>query len=116
MIRVNLSRVNNNCKNTMKNLKGRVTAIHNLIEEKVSQETPFMGWVNYPNNITNAEIKKINKVAERIQANCDVLVVVGIGGSFLGAKAAIDALNGIVKKSACEIVYLGNTFSPTYTP
>ena len=115
MIRVNLSRVDNNCKNAMKNLKGRVTSLHNLIEEKKEQDNSFMGWVNYPNTITNAEIKKIIKSAERIQNNCDVLVVVGIGGSFLGAKAAIDALNGIVKKSACEIVYLGNTFSPTYT-
>ena len=115
MIRVNLSRVNNNCKISMKSYKEKVTTIHNMIHNKTGEGSDFLGWVDYANKISSAELKKIVKVAERIQANCDVLVVVGIGGSFLGAKAAIDALNGIVKKSACEIVYLGNTFSPTYT-
>ena len=113
MIRVNLSRVNNNCKNSMKSYKEKVTTIHNMIHNKTGEGSDFLGWVDYANKISSAELKKIVKVAERIQNTCDVLVVVGIGGSYLGAKAAIDAINGIVKKSKCEIVYLGNTLSPT---
>lgn len=115
MIKVNLSRISNACKTSMKTLKSRVFSINTMINEKTGKGSEFLGWTSYANEITNAELKRICKAAERIQENCDVLVVVGIGGSYLGAKAAIDAINGIVKKSKCEIVYLGQTLSPTYT-
>ena len=115
MIRVDLSRVNNNCKNSMKTMRNKVSAIDKVIKEKTGLGAEFLGWTSYAENLSNAELKRIVKVAERIKGSCDVLVVVGIGGSYLGAKAAIDAINGIVKKSKCEIMYLGNTLSPTYT-
>lgn len=115
MIKVNLSRISNACKASMKTLKSRVFAIDTMINEKTGKGSDFLGWTSYANEISANELKRISKAAERIQENCDVLVVVGIGGSYLGAKAAIDAINGIVKKSKCEIVYLGQTLSPTYT-
>ena len=115
MIKVNLSRVNNTCKTAIKSLKNKVAEIDTMINEKTGPGSDFLGWTSYANELSATEIKRITKAAERIQENCDVLVVVGIGGSYLGAKAAIDAINGIVKKSKCEIVYLGNTLSPTYT-
>ena len=115
MIKVNLSRISNACKTSMKTLKSRVFAINTMINEKTGKGSDFLGWTSYANEISVNELKRICKAAERIQQNCDVLVVVGIGGSYLGAKAAIDAINGIVKKSKCEIVYLGQTLSPTYT-
>ncbi len=115
MIRVNLSRVNNNCKNTMKIMKSRVFAIDRIINDKSGEGSDFLGWATYANTLTTAELKKIQKTAERIQNNCDVCVVVGIGGSYLGARAAIEAINGIVNPSKCKIVFLGNTLSPTYT-
>ena len=115
MIKVNLSRISNACKTSMKTLKSRVFAIDTMINEKTGKGSDFLGWTSYANEISANELKRISKAAERIQENCDVLVVVGIGGSYLGAKAAIDAINGIVKKSKCEIVYLGQTLSPTYT-
>ena len=115
MIRVNLSRVNNSCKNAMKTYKEKVNTVHNMIHNKTGEGSDFLGWVDYAERISSAELKKITKVAERIQNTCDVLVVVGIGGSYLGAKSAIDAINGIVSKPKCEIIYLGNTLSPTYT-
>ena len=115
MIKVNLSRISNACKASMKTLRSKVYSINTMINEKTGKGSEFLGWTTYANELTLADLRKISKAAERIQANCDVLVVVGIGGSYLGAKAAIDAINGIVRKSKCEIVYLGNTLSPTYT-
>ena len=115
MIRVNLSRVSNNFKNSLKNMKDKVTEIDSMIKNKTGEGSDFLGWTTFPQEITPAELKKITKAAERIRNNCDVLVVVGIGGSYLGAKATIDAINGIVNESKCKIVYLGNTLSPTYT-
>ena len=115
MIRVNLSRVSNNIKSSIKHMREKVENIHNMIENKTGEGADFLGWTTYPNTIPATELKRIAKVAERIQENCDVLVVVGIGGSYLGAKASIDAINGIVTDPKCKIVYLGNTLSPTYT-
>ena len=115
MIKVNLSRISNACKTTMKTLKSKVATIDTMINEKTGAGSDFLGWTTYAETLPENEVKRIVKAAERIQQNCDVLVVVGIGGSYLGAKAAIDAINGIVKKSACEIIYLGQTLSPTYT-
>lgn len=115
MIKVNLSRISNACKASMKTLRSKVYSINTMINEKTGKGSEFLGWTTYANELTLADLRKISKAAERIQENCDVLVVVGIGGSYLGAKAAIDAINGIVRKSKCEIVYLGNTLSPTYT-
>ena len=97
MIKVNLSRISNACKASMKTLKSRVFAIDTMINEKTGKGSDFLGWTSYANEISANELKRISKAAERIQENCDVLVVVGIGGSYLGAKAAIDAINGIVK-------------------
>lgn len=115
MIKVNLTRVNNSCKTLMKSMKNKVVEVDKMINEKTGAGSGFLGWTTYPTTLPQVEIKRMIKAAERIKANCDVLVVVGIGGSYLGAKAAIDAINGIVKKSECEIVYLGQTLSPTYT-
>ena len=115
MIKVNLTRVNNSCKTLMKSMKNKVVEVDKMINEKTGAGSGFLGWTTYPATLPASELKRIAKAAERIQANCDVLVVVGIGGSYLGAKAAIDAINGIVNKSKCEIIYLGQTLSPTYT-
>ena len=115
MIRVNLSRVGSTCKNSMKTIKKEVNAVHEMIVNKTGAGSDFLGWTTYPNTLPASELKRISKAAERIRKHCDVLVVVGIGGSYLGAKTAIDAIRGIVHKPECEIVYLGNTLSPTYT-
>lgn len=114
MLKVNLSKVHN-IKNMYKPLNDKVISINSMIDNKTGLGNDYLGWTTYANDITNADIKKITTAAERIKENCDVLVVVGIGGSYLGAKAAIDAINGIVNKSKCEIIFLGNTLSPTYT-
>ena len=72
------------------------------------KEDAFGGWVDLPLKISTEEIKKINETAEKIQNESEVLVCVGIGGSYLGHRAIIEALR---PKSKLEIVYAGNSLS-----
>ena len=115
MIRVNLSRVNKGSKTLIKSMTNKVVEINQVIDRKTGAGAGFLGWTSYAKELSKDDLKKIEKVAKRIQTQCDTLVVVGIGGSYLGSKAAIDALNGFYGKSKLNIVYLGNTLSPTYT-
>lgn len=72
------------------------------------KEDAYGGWVDLPLKISTEEIKKINETAEKIQNESEVLVCVGIGGSYLGHRAIIEALR---PKSKLEIVYAGNSLS-----
>ncbi|MGV8962685.1 MAG: glucose-6-phosphate isomerase [Candidatus Saccharimonadaceae bacterium] len=79
----------------------------------------FLGWVNLPSSITEKEIEEIDKTAIHLRAKCDVVVVVGIGGSYLGAKAVIDSLTNTfdwlqTKRKDPVILYAGNNISEDY--
>ena len=95
--------------------ENEVRKIHQMIHQKSGLGNDYLGWVNYPSCITDNDLKRIQKIAQKVQKECDALVVIGIGGSYLGAKAAIDAINGLFPKTSLEIIYLGNTLSPFYT-
>lgn len=81
----------------------------------------FLGWVNLPVNYDKEEFERIQKAAKKIQSDSEVLVVIGIGGSYLGARAAIEALRhsfyNVVDKNVRktpEIYFAGNSISSTY--
>ena len=79
----------------------------------------FLGWVNLPSSITEEEIEEIDKTAIHLRSHCDVVVVVGIGGSYLGAKAVIDSLSNSfewlqTKRENPVILYAGNNISEDY--
>lgn len=79
----------------------------------------FLGWVNLPSSITEAEIDEIEKTSIKLRTHCDVVVVIGIGGSYLGAKAVIDALTNSfdwlqTKRKNPVMVYAGNNISEDY--
>ncbi len=78
----------------------------------------YIGWCEYKNGFNTKEIERIKIAAEKIKNNSDVLIVVGIGGSYLGAKCAIDFLKGIYynseKKNTPDIYFAGNTLSADY--
>ena len=74
----------------------------------------FTGWVDYPLQVPEREITQILDTVEEIKSQCECLVVIGIGGSYLGAKAAIDFLSTYYGGSPNEVVFLGNTVSPLY--
>ena len=77
----------------------------------------FHGWLNLPENYSREEFERIKKAAEKIRKNSDVLVVIGIGGSYLGARAAIEFCKSknynIVEKNSPKIFFVGNSLSPT---
>lgn len=91
-------------------------ALHN----KTGKGNDFVGWVNLPSSITEAHLSSIQAVADNFKNNCDVVVVVGIGGSYLGAKAAIEALHDTfytlraVKKNPV-VIYAGQNIGEDYT-
>lgn len=91
-----------------------VTAIDQSMKDKTGRGSDFLGWLDYPLNYDKKEHELLKKTADYIRSNYDVLVVAGIGGSYLGARAAIDALKGLFHEEGPEIVYLGQTLDPDY--
>ncbi len=99
----------------------RVVAAKKTLLEKTGEGNDFLGWIDLPVNYDKEEFDRIKKAAEKIQSDSDVLIVIGIGGSYLGARAAIEALRhsfyNVVDKSVRktpEIYYCGNNISGTY--
>ena len=107
-------------KNIMK-YASQVKEIHNKLHLKAEDENEFCGWLNLPTNYDKAEFEKIKKSAEKIQKDSDVLLVIGIGGSYLGARAVIESLTNTfynlqdknVRKTP-QILYVGNNLSSNY--
>ena len=93
----------------------RVKTIHRAIKAKKGPGADFLGWDRYPDTFDKDEFKRIQEAASYIRENFDVLVVCGIGGSYLGARAVIEALNGLRSDDKLEIIFMGHTFSPTLT-
>ncbi len=94
---------------------------HNKLHENPDDEKQFLGWVNLPENYDKKEFERIKKAANKIQNDSDVLIVIGIGGSYLGARAVIEALTNCFynmlpakKRNNPMIVYAGNNLSPNY--
>ena len=92
----------------------KVGQINKMISEKSGPGNDFLGWLNYPETYDKEEFERIIKCSEYIRKNFDVLVVCGIGGSYLGARAGIEALKGLHRKEKPEIIFLGQTFSSDY--
>lgn len=102
-------------------LQGQVTEADKLLREGTGPGSDFLGWLELPENYDKEEFTRIQKAAAKIQSDSEVLVVIGIGGSYLGARAAIDFLNNHFanlqsadKRKAPQILYAGNSISSTY--
>ena len=98
-----------------------VEKIHMMMNKKANSKDELLGWLNWPNKYAKREYEKIKKCAKRIQENSDVFVVIGIGGSYLGARAVIEALTNSFynmqnkdERKFPQIVYVGNNLNPTY--
>lgn len=93
-----------------------VKSIHKTIHEGTGAGSDFLGWVDLPVDYDKEEFSRIVEASKRIKENSDVLVVIGIGGSYLGARAAIEMLTSSFRNSnESEIVFVGNHLSSTYT-
>lgn len=86
-----------------------------MIHNKTWLGNDFLGWVEWPNNYDQAELAKMKQTAKKLASEIDVLLVIGIGGSYLCARAAIEMINGLYSQQKVEIIYIGNTMSSTYT-
>jgi glucose-6-phosphate isomerase len=101
----------------VENLREFVKAAHDMIHEKKGPGSDFLGWVDLPFNYDKEEFKRIKEAAERIRNHSDALVVIGIGGSYLGARAAIEALSHSFHnemKDKTQVYFAGQNISSTY--
>ncbi len=102
----------------LKALQPQVTAAHQQLHQKSGLGNDFLGWLDLPENYDKDEFDRIKKAAKKIQDSCDILIVIGIGGSYLGARAAIELLKSPfynnLKKDTPDIYFAGNNISPTY--
>lgn len=96
----------------IKKYQEKVKKIHKELHNKANNKDEFVGWLTYPNNIKKEEIERIKIVSKKIQESSDYLIVIGIGGSYLGAKAIIEALS--VQNPLTKILYVGNNMSTDY--
>ena len=92
-----------------------VKRVNKMIDDKSGAGNDFLGWVDWPENYDKDEVERLLEDAKYVRENFDVLVVAGIGGSYLGARCALDALKGIRNTEKPEIIFMGQTFSPNYT-
>ena len=97
-------------------LKPQIDAAHNLLQQKSGPGSDYLGWLELAPAKDADELARIKESAAWIQQNADVLVVIGIGGSYLGARAAIDFLRSpnynALPKDTPDIIFVGNTLSP----
>lgn len=112
MIKTDLSHLK--LKEKIEDYEGQVKAIDKLIREKTGEGSDYLGWAEYPDTYDKEEFARIKEDAAYIRENFDILVVCGIGGSYLGARAAIEAINGLHGQNKVEIIYFGQTFAPSY--
>ena len=99
----------------------QILDIHNKMNENADDKDKFLGWINLPTKYDKKEVERVKLAAQKIRKNSDVLVVIGIGGSYLGARAVIESLTHtffnlipVEKRKAPKILYAGNNLSPTY--
>jgi len=89
---------------------------HDLLHSKSGAGNDFLGWVNLPLDYDKDEFARIKKSADKIRSDSDVLIVIGIGGSYLGARAAIEFLTSPLANYSqkTQIFYAGNSISSSY--
>ncbi len=105
----------------MEQMKAAVKSAHQTLHEATGAGNDFLGWIQLPVNYDKEEFARIKKAAEQIRKDSDVLIVIGIGGSYLGAKAAVEMLGNSFanilpkeKRNAPLVLFAGNSISSTY--
>ena len=102
-------------------MEAMVKGAHEALHNKSGAGNEFLGWLDLPVNYDKEEFARIKNASERIKKNSDVLIVIGIGGSYLGARAAIEMLSnnfynalGNDKRKTPKVFFVGNSISSTY--
>ncbi|MBQ7788175.1 MAG: glucose-6-phosphate isomerase [Clostridia bacterium] len=100
------------------NISKNVYDAVNTLNSRTGEGSNFLGWIDLPVKYDREEFSRIKKAAEKIQRSCDIFVVIGIGGSYLGARAAIEFIkspvyNNLPNKKTPDIYFAGNSISPS---
>ena len=108
-------------KKSIMEYKEQVENIHKDLHRRANDEKDFVGWLELPTNYDKKEFARIKKAAKKIKKESDILVVIGIGGSYLGARAVIESLTSSFynmlpnkQRKFPQILYVGNNLSPNY--
>ena len=98
------------------NVYPQVELCHNILHAKSGAGNDFLGWLDLPFSYDKEEFDRIKKAAEKIRSDSDVLLVIGIGGSYLGARAAIEYLGSMQYNdlNPLKVYFVGNNISPDY--
>ncbi|QEH62129.1 glucose-6-phosphate isomerase [Spiroplasma chinense] len=113
---ININLLNSKIEKSVESFdKKRVQEVHDMIENKTGLGNDFLGWVNWPKDYDKNEFQEMKSVAKKLRSNIEVLLVIGIGGSYLGARAADEMIRGLYHNDKVELIYIGNTISSTYT-
>lgn len=96
-------------------IKEEVLKAKETLDSKEGKGNDFLGWIDLPRDYDKEEFSRIKEASKKIRENSDVLVAIGIGGSYLGAKAVIDALQNSYEKPEVEVLFAGNHLSSTET-
>lgn len=96
-------------------IKEEVLKADKLLKSREGKGNDFLGWIDLPVNYGREEFERIKISAKYIKENADVLIAIGIGGSYLGAKAVMDALLNSYEKPSTEVIFVGNHISPVET-
>lgn len=93
----------------------KVKKIHNILNQNIEKKQNFTGWITWPCSYDKKEFEKIKKIANKVKKDSQVLIVIGIGGSYLGARAVIESLTNKFKRDdSVEILYVGNNLNANY--
>jgi len=105
----------------LENMEGMVKSVHEDLHNRTGAGNDFLGWIDLPLDYDKEEFARIKKSAEKIKSDSDVLIVVGIGGSYLGSRAAIEMLTNNFhnaldndKRKGPKVFFAGNNISSTY--
>lgn len=108
-------------KHELEEMQAQIQGAHDLLHNKSGAGKEFTGWVDYPNTYDREEYERIKRAAEKIKSNSEVLIVIGIGGSYLGARAVIESLSHSFshlmpkkKEEDVLVLFAGNNISSRY--
>ena len=111
---ISLDLTNSKLKEDILSYQDKVSKAHKDLHEKTGAGNDFVGWVEWPLNYDKEEFARILALKERMAGKYDTVVVCGIGGSYLGARAALEMIKGLYPEDGIEVIFVGNTFSTTY--
>ena len=103
---------------TIDSYRSRVVEAHRMLHDGTGEGSDRLGWIDLPVNYDREEFSRIKSAAKKISENSDILIVIGIGGSYLGARAVIEFINGQfcneTRKGTPAVYYAGNNISSSY--